>query len=244
MRNNKLWEGKNPTGVKLLGLSLHVCSFTVDIAKQFSEAVCQLLCSIFCQHWFFFLFNYLVYEQWYYCTVVLFCLSSGNFSFRGWELDNDSKDHLGKTKRVISLVRRLVRKKVMKCVLILCIHSFIYFWLHWVSVALPELSPVEARGDSSLLRPSGVSLQRLPLLRSLGPRRLDLSRCGTGAHQLWLQVSEALVQQLWRVAQCFRGTWDLPRSGVEPCIGSGFCATGESSSAMSFLLHIHLSDVY
>ena len=53
MRNNKLWEGKNPSGVKLLGLSLHVRSVTVDIAKQFSEAVCHCICSIFCQHWFF-----------------------------------------------------------------------------------------------------------------------------------------------------------------------------------------------
>lgn len=64
MRNNKLWEGKNPSGVKLLGLSLHVRSVTVDIAKQFSEAVCQLhLLHILPTLVFFFL--------------IILCMSSG-----------------------------------------------------------------------------------------------------------------------------------------------------------------------
>ena len=144
---------------------------------------------------------------------------------------------------MISLVRRLVRKKVMKCVLLLFIRAFIYFWLHWVSVALPELSPVEASGDSSSWRPSDFSLQWLSLLRSVGPGRLDFSRCSTGplgaALGLCSAGSVVVVHGL-----VVRGMWDLPRSGVGPCTGSGFCATREVQYCSAFFYSTFICQMF
>ena len=47
----------------------------------------------------------------------------------------------------------------------------IYFWLCWVFVSVPGLSPVAASGGHSSLRCAGLSLSRPLLLRSTGSRR-------------------------------------------------------------------------
>ena len=47
----------------------------------------------------------------------------------------------------------------------------IYFWLCWVFVSVPGLSPVAASGGHSSSRCAGLSLSRPPLLRSTGSRR-------------------------------------------------------------------------
>ena len=145
---------------------------------------------------------------------------------------------------MISLVRRLVRKKVMKCVLLLFIRAFIYFWLHWVSVALPELSPVEASGDSSSWRPSDFSLQWLSLLRSVGPGRLDFSRCSTGplGAALGLCSAGSVVGGAWLSCSGHVGSsqirsWTLHWQRI-------LCHPGSPVLQCFFLLHIHLSDVY
>ena len=58
---------------------------------------------------------------------------------------------------------------------------FIYFWLHWVFVAVRGLSLVVASGGYSSLRCAGFSLQWLLLLRSMGSRHVGFSSCGTQA---------------------------------------------------------------
>ena len=51
--------------------------------------------------------------------------------------------------------------KYKKILNIFFINSFIYFWLHWVSVAAHRLSQVAASRGYSLLRCVGFSLQWL-----------------------------------------------------------------------------------
>ena len=58
---------------------------------------------------------------------------------------------------------------------------FIYFWLHWVFIAVCGLSPVVARGGYSLLWCTGFSLWWLLLLRSTGSRWAGFSSCGSWA---------------------------------------------------------------
>ena len=82
------------------------------------------------------------------------------------------------------------------------IYLFIYFWLHWVFVAVRRLSLVAASGGYSLLWCAGFSLQRLLLLQSPGSR--------------------AQSQQLWRTGlvapQPVGSSWTRDRTRV-PCIG-------------------------
>ena len=56
---------------------------------------------------------------------------------------------------------------------------FIYFWQHWVFVAVRRLSVVEGSGGYSLLRCAGFSLRWLLLLWSMGSRHVGFSSCGT-----------------------------------------------------------------
>ena len=59
--------------------------------------------------------------------------------------------------------------------------NFIYFWLHWVFIAVRGLSLVAASGGYSSLRCTGFSLWWLLLSRSTGSRRTDFSSCGSRA---------------------------------------------------------------
>ena len=61
------------------------------------------------------------------------------------------------------------------------INFFIYFWLHWVFVAVRGFSVVVVSGAYYSLRCAGFSLWWLLLLRSVGSRRVDFSSCGTWA---------------------------------------------------------------
>ena len=54
----------------------------------------------------------------------------------------------------------------------------IYFWLHWVFIAVRGLSLVVASGVYSSLRCMGFSLWWLLLLRSMSSRRTGFSSCG------------------------------------------------------------------
>ena len=58
---------------------------------------------------------------------------------------------------------------------------FIYFWLHWVFVAVRRLSLVAVSRGYSSLRCAGFSLRWLLLLRSTGSRRAGFSSCSTRA---------------------------------------------------------------
>ena len=86
---------------------------------------------------------------------------------------------------------------------------FIYFWLHWIFVALCGLSLVAVSGVYSSLRCTGFSLRWLLLLWSTGSRRTGFSSCGA-----------------W--AQLLCGMWDLPGPGLEsmsPALAHRFLTT-------------------
>ena len=76
------------------------------------------------------------------------------------------------------------------------IYLFIYFWLCWVFVSVPGLSPVAASGGHSSSRCVGLSLSRPLLLRSTGSRRTGSVVVAHGP-------------------SC-SAAWDLPRPGLEP----------------------------
>ena len=61
------------------------------------------------------------------------------------------------------------------------INLFIYFWLHWVFIAVRGLSLVVASRGYCSLQCVGFSLQWLLSLRSTGSRRAGFSSCGTWA---------------------------------------------------------------
>ena len=61
------------------------------------------------------------------------------------------------------------------------ISIFIYFWLHWVFVAVHGLSLVAASRGYSLLQCAGFSLWWLLLLPSTGSRHAGFSSCSTQA---------------------------------------------------------------
>ena len=71
---------------------------------------------------------------------------------------------------------------------------FIYFWMHWVFVAVHGLSLVVASGGYSSLWCTGISLQWLLLLQSMGSRHTGFSSCGVWAQWLWLVGSRAQPQ--------------------------------------------------
>ena len=60
-------------------------------------------------------------------------------------------------------------------------YLFIYFWLHWVFVAVHGLSLAVASGGCSLLRCAGFSLWWLLLLQNTGSRCTGFSSCGMRA---------------------------------------------------------------
>ena len=67
-------------------------------------------------------------------------------------------------------------------ILFLKIYLFIiYFWLHWIFVAVCGLSLVAAREGYSSLWCTSVSLQWLLLLRNTGSKHAGFSSCGTWA---------------------------------------------------------------
>ena len=69
----------------------------------------------------------------------------------------------------------------LKYVLFFKINLFIYFWLHWVFVAVRGLSLVAAGGGYSSLWYAGFSLRWLLLLQSMGSRHVGFSSCGSRA---------------------------------------------------------------
>ena len=103
---------------------------------------------------------------------------------------------------------------------------FIYFWLHWVFVAVRRLSLVVASGGYSSLPCAGFSLQWLRLLRSTGSRCAGFSSCGSRALECRLS---SCGPRAWLLC----GTWDLPGPGLEPVspeLAGGFLTTGPPGS--------------
>ena len=100
------------------------------------------------------------------------------------------------------------------------LYLLIYFWFHWVFVAVHGLSLVAVSGGYSLLRCVGFSLWWLLLLWSTGSRCAGFSSCGTRA-------------------QLLCGMWDLPGPGLEPvspALTGGFLTTtppGKSQGSSS-----------
>ena len=104
-------------------------------------------------------------------------------------------------------------------------YLFIYFWLHWVFVAVHGLSLVAASRGYSLLWCAGFSLRWLLWLRSTGSR--------PQAQQLWLAGSRVQTQQLWRMGlvapRHVGSSWTRAQTCV-PCIGRqilNHCTTRE-----------------
>ena len=86
---------------------------------------------------------------------------------------------------------------------------FIYFLLAALSSPSRGLSLVVPSGISSSLDCVGCSLQWLLLWWSMGSRHAGVSSCGSPdlKHRL-----SSCGPQAWLL----RGTWDLPRPGIEP----------------------------
>ena len=86
---------------------------------------------------------------------------------------------------------------------------FIYFWLHWVFIAVRRLSLVAASGGHSPSWCAGFSLQWLLLLQSTGSRHAGFSSCS-------MRALERRLSSCGTRAQLPRGMWDPPRPGLEP----------------------------
>ena len=98
------------------------------------------------------------------------------------------------------------------------INLFIYFWLHWVFVAVRGLSLVAASGGYSSLRCAVFSLRWLLLLWSTGSRRAGFSICGTRAsvivaHGLQSAGSVVVAHGL----SCSAAYGIFPDQGLNPC---------------------------
>ena len=122
-------------------------------------------------------------------------------------------------------------------------HSFVlffFFWLCWVFVAVCGLSLVAGSGGYSSFQCAGFSLRWLLLLRSTDSRRAGsivvergLSSCGSRGLECRLSSCgsrglECRLSSCGARAQLFRGTWDLPRPGLEPvspALAGGFLST-------------------
>ena len=99
---------------------------------------------------------------------------------------------------------------------------FIYFWPHWVFIAVHGLSLVAASRGHSSLRYMGFSLQWLLLLRSTG------SRCAGSvvvARGLYSAGSVVVVHRLSCSMAC----------GIFPDQGSNLCRTSNRALAGGFL---------
>ena len=78
---------------------------------------------------------------------------------------------------------------------VLCqFHTFFFFWLCWVFVAVHRLPLVVASGGYSLLQCAGFSLRWLLLLQSTGSRRVGFSSCG--ARALGVRASVVVARRL------------------------------------------------
>ena len=121
---------------------------------------------------------------------------------------------------------------------------FIYFWLHWVFVAVCGLSLVAESGGHSSLQCPGFSLRWLLLLRSTGSRHAGVSSCGTRAQQLWLVGSRVQAQQLWHtglVAPRHVGSSRTRARTRVPCVGRqvlNHCTTREALLLQILILHV------
>ena len=117
-------------------------------------------------------------------------------------------------------------------------YLFIYFWLHWVFVAVRGLSLIEASGGHSSLRRAGLSLRWLLSLRSMGSRHAGFSCCGSRALELRLSSCGARAQPL-------RGMWDLHRPGLEPvspALAGRFLTTAPPGKPLPILLSLFIGD--
>ena len=88
--------------------------------------------------------------------------------------------------------------------------ALLFFWLHWVFVALHRFSLVAVSGGATPLCCAGFSLLWLPLLRITG------SRCtGSAVAVPWALEHGLSGCGAWALP--LHSKWDLPGSGIKPC---------------------------
>ena len=119
----------------------------------------------------------------------------------------------------------------------------IYFWLHWVFVAVHRLPLAAESGGYSSLWCVGFSLQWLLLLWSSGFRHVGFSSCVTWAQQLWLMGSRVQAQQLWHTGLV--APWQVGSSQTRaqtrvPCIGKQILNHCAPREALLFCLQLKM----
>ena len=101
---------------------------------------------------------------------------------------------------------------------------FIYFWLHWVFVAVRGLSLVAVSRGHSSLQCVAFSLRWLLLWWSTGSRCAGFGSCGS-------RTPERRLSSYGARAQLLCSMWDLPGPGLEPmspALAGGFSTTAPS----------------
>ena len=120
-------------------------------------------------------FNWLSWDDLYHIfTCVIFPRTS-------WQVWKDQLSGFGQSWSLgLVLARKSSQLFSMSGKRIHFVKIFIYFWLHWVFVAVCGLSLVVASGGYSLLRCTGFSLRWLHLLRNTGSRHAGFSSVARG----------------------------------------------------------------
>ena len=116
------------------------------------------------------------------------------------------------------------------------INLFIYFWLHWVFIAVHGLSLVAVSGDYSLSWCAGFSLQWLLLLQSTGSRHEGFSSCG-------LRALERRLSSCGAWAYLLHGMWELSGPGLEsmsPALAGRFLTTAPQGKPLLLPLYLPL----
>ena len=109
--------------------------------------------------------------------------------------------------------------------------KFIYFWLHWVFVAVSGLPLVAARGLHIAVASLVACRARALGTRASAAVARGLSSCG-------LRALECRLSSCGARAQLLHGTWDLPRPGlkpVSPALAGGFLTTAPPGKPLNFV---------
>ena len=105
-----------------------------------------------------------------------------------------------------------------------CLKKVIYFWRHWVFIAMCGHSLMWCVGGYSSLCCAGFSLQCLLLLWSTGSRAYGLDSCGT-----WVYL--------------VHGVWNPPGPGMEPvspALQGRFLTTVPPGTSLYFIIYFCL----
>ena len=95
--------------------------------------------------------------------------------------------------------------------------KLIYFWLHWVFVAVHKLSLVAVSRSYSSLWCAGVSLRWLLLLQSMGSRHAGFSSCGAVSVVVACGLQSTGSVVVAHGFSCSAACGILPDQGLNPC---------------------------